>query len=208
MYDSGKELKEIADIVGCSSSRVCQIVKEQDRSPFLRRYPHIRDMDVEQLISDYQNGMLVREILDKYHTTYKTLYDRLEKAGIPRRPRPSMTGPKNGQYKHGKGSRNRERTPELTKQVAALCLGHIVPRGWIIHHLDENPSNNNPENLVIFRSGRGHARFHQQQLRLQREGAPIDAIQLVLENDGFPLPLPTRPIVLPREKDRLCPHKS
>jgi len=207
LFDAGKSLEEIAEIVGCAVSRASQILKEHGRSAWNRRYPHMQDLDDEQLFLDYQSGMRIDALLEKHQIKSSTLYRHLKRGNIPCRPRKGLCGPKNHQYKHGKGSRTIERNQSLTKQVAALCLGYIVPRGWHIHHLDGEPSNNHPENLAIFHNKSEHANFHQQQLRLQREGAEVDASQLVLENGGFLLPLPPYPILLPREKGRLDPRK-
>lgn len=208
LYDTGMPQAEIAKIVGCAESRISQIVREYGRSAFHRRYPEIHKLDNTQLIEDYRSGMPHDKILEKHHIGSSTLYRRLRKMKIPHRPRLETTGPRNPQYKHGKGCRRNEREPSLTKQVVAICLGHIVPRGWQIHHMDENPGNNHPENLLVFRSKSGHAIFHQRQLKLQREGLPVDAIQLASETDGFSLPLPTHPILLPHEKGRLDPSES
>jgi len=206
LYHQGLELAEIAERVGCSTGIVSLAVNENGESPFLRRYPNVKNLDVPQLLQDYKNGMKLKDIHDKYKITYFVLKDRLKESGTPMRQRPSVMGKLNGQYKHGLGSRRKERNENLTKQVAALCLGHVVPRNWHIHHIDENPANNNYQNLAIFPTKSAHAIYHQRRLRLQREGQTVDASQTVLESGGWPLPSPPLPLTLPHETDRLFPQ--
>jgi hypothetical protein len=81
-------------------------------------------------------------------------------------------------------------------EVAAICLGQPLPQGWVIHHLDENPHNNQPDNLILFRDQSVHARFHQRLLERQRAGQPFDATQLALESGGRQLPQPPAPLRL------------
>lgn len=207
LFDQGLPLAAIAAEVGYTESRMTQILQERDRSAWNRRYPQAEEWDLEAVFADYANRVPLAEILAKHKMSNTTFHRLRRQQGVPLRPRLGSPGKKNYQYKHGNGNQPEKRIPELTKQVAALCLGHIVPRGWQIHHLDGDPSNNHPENLTIFHNKSEHANFHQQQLRLQREGAEVDASQLVLENGGFLLPLPPYPILLPREKGRLDPRK-
>lgn len=206
LYDRGDSLQAIATEIGCSTATVSGVAKRHGRSPFHRRYPSIPALDVDQMIQDYQQGMPLAALFEKHGISYNTFYDRLKEHGLDRRKRPKLTGQKNGQYKHGKGSRRADRNIALTQQVAALCFGHIIPRGWQIHHIDENPRNNRPENLAVFHNKADHGRYHQQLLKIQRAGHEVDANQLVLENGGVLLPLPMRPILLPHEIDRLDPQ--
>lgn len=207
LYDEGKELREIAQVVGFSEVSVHRVLIKHGRSPWDRRYPNARSRDDEQMIQDYKDGVPVLEIFEKHKVSQTHFYRILKENNIPLRPRKGNVGKENYQYKHGKGNRSKERDRILKKQVAALCLGYVVPRRWIIHHMDENPANNNPENLAIFHNKKEHAVYHQRLLKSQREGHPVDASQLVSESGGFLLPLPTHPIVLPHERDRLFPLK-
>ena len=207
LYDEGKLLKEIAAITGRSEGCISQTLQKYGRSAWDRRYPDAPSWNDDEIIADYQNYMPTEEIFAKHKIAATTFYRLLKESKTPLRPRRGTIGKANYQYKHGNGSRANERTPQLTKQVAAVCLGYVVPRGWIIHHMDENPGNNHPENLAIFHTKKEHAIFHQQQLHCQREGLPYDANQLASESGGFLLPLPTHPILLPHEKDRLDPPK-
>lgn len=44
-------------------------------------------------------------------------------------------------------------------------MGKIVPDGSVVHHLDGNPSNNSPDNLVLLSSQSEHASLHAKQRR-------------------------------------------
>jgi len=206
--EEGLSLGEIALVVGCSESRASQILKEHGRSPWERRYPFAYGWDWDCIFADYKDGMPLEKLLEKHQVSSTTFHRRRKAAGIPSRPRRGAKGKRNYQYKHGNSGRSHPYDRYLSAQVAAACLGHVVPKAWQIHHLDENPTNNRPENLAIFYDRSQHAQYHQKLLKLQREGLQADAIQLVLESGGFLLPIPTRPLVLPHEKDRLCPHES
>jgi len=207
LFDAGKSLKEISEAVGRSMGRVSEALTSNGRSAWNRRYPDTAGRDEDAMILDYQNYMPLEQILRKYHIGQTTLYRRLREREIEqRRKKPSIAGPNNHQYKHGKGDRSRERTPELTKQVAAICLGHVVPKGWHIHHADGNPKNNNPGNLIVFPSGSHHGRFHQELLNCQREGSVEDMARLVSESGGIVLHPPDRPLTIERERGRLDPQ--
>lgn len=44
--------------------------------------------------------------------------------------------------------------------VAEKILGRELKSGEVVHHIDFNPRNNNPDNLMIFPSQAEHARYH------------------------------------------------
>ena len=208
LFDAGSPLADISVEVGYAESYMTRVLYERGRSAWKRKYPHAEHWDMDAIFADYKSGLRMEELLQKHHISNSAFHRNRRKAGIPTRPRLGYPGKKNYQYKHGNGNQSRKRVPELTKQVAALCLGHIVPRGWQLHHLDGDPSNNHPENIAVFHDKSEHAKYHQQELKLQRANLPVDASQLVSENGGFLLQSPDHPIVLPHEKGRLDPRIS
>lgn len=44
--------------------------------------------------------------------------------------------------------------------VAERALGKRLPRGAVVHHVDENPNNNDPSNLVLLQSQSEHMLLH------------------------------------------------
>ncbi len=45
--------------------------------------------------------------------------------------------------------------------VAEKMLGRNLTSEEVVHHIDENRSNNNPSNLMVFKTKGDHTRFHQ-----------------------------------------------
>lgn len=54
--------------------------------------------------------------------------------------------------------------------IAENALGKPLPEGSQVHHLDENPSNNDPRNLVICPNQSYHSLLHQRTRALQECG--------------------------------------
>lgn len=50
--------------------------------------------------------------------------------------------------------------------VAEKKLGRLLKDGEVVHHIDENKSNNDPENLLIFASLSDHTAFHNSKSKL------------------------------------------
>lgn len=44
--------------------------------------------------------------------------------------------------------------------VMTRKLGRFLKKGEVVHHIDENPNNNNPDNLQLFSSQAEHIRHH------------------------------------------------
>lgn len=57
--------------------------------------------------------------------------------------------------------------------VAEKALGKKLPRGAVVHHVDENRSNNSPQNLVICESPRYHSLIHTRMLVAKAGGNPV-----------------------------------
>ena len=49
--------------------------------------------------------------------------------------------------------------------VAEKCLGRYLLKKERIHHIDENPANDNPENLYLFKDRNEHTRYHKSKLK-------------------------------------------
>lgn len=46
------------------------------------------------------------------------------------------------------------------RYVAEQKLGRLLKNTEVVHHIDENRKNNNPENLIVFKTNSDHSRFH------------------------------------------------
>jgi hypothetical protein len=148
------------------------------------------------VVNRYLQGEDSKDIAKSYGHTDAVVYRILVKHNIPRRIG-GASGSKNPQWKGGRSKEDRVHYyRRQSYEVSAICLGKPLPQGNIIHHLDENPKNNNPENLVIFVCQGDHLRFHQKVLKLQIEIPSEEATRLALENGAVKLPKPPAPIEL------------
>jgi len=211
LFDRGLPLADISAEVGYTESRMTQILQERGRSAWKRRYPSQDDWDWNAIFADYQAGIPFEDILQKHKVSCTTFHRHRNANKVPKRKRLGAPGKQNYQYKNGKNTEMRKlnrRYRYKARAIAEQCLGHPVPKGWNVHHMDEDPSNNDPSNLVLFPGKSEHAKYHQQLLKLQRAGSQADAIQVALENGGSLLPEPNGPIVFPRKRGRRAPHES
>lgn len=58
-------------------------------------------------------------------------------------------------------------------KVAEKVLGKKLPKGAVVHHVDEDPTNNTPTNLVVCPSRAYHRLLHAR-LRIQNAGGHPD----------------------------------
>lgn len=56
--------------------------------------------------------------------------------------------------------------------VAENALGRLLPEGAVVHHVDENPSNNSPDNLVICEDLGYHHTIHRRMRAYEACGDP------------------------------------
>lgn len=56
--------------------------------------------------------------------------------------------------------------------VAEKALGHKLPKGAIVHHIDRNPTNNDSSNLVVCPSQSYHLLIHARQRVMDAGGNP------------------------------------
>lgn len=193
---------QIAKELDVSQTHVCRILHQAGiRVGRGTREPIVK-LAKREVIELYKSGLACQEIADRFGTNPEVIRMRLKKWRVSRRPRGSYErrGPDNPQWKGG-------RLPPMhyhrrqSYEVVAICLGRPLPRGWVIHHFDEDPTNNDPSNLCLFPSLKHHTRFHQQQLRLRLAIPSVEANRLAIESGGRLLPLPRVPIELSPDTD-------
>lgn len=168
-----------------------------------RRAP-IHALPMDEVAARYLAGESTIDLGLAYAVDAEVIRRRLRAHGTPRRalPESRARGAKNPQWKGGAAAVHWYRRESY--EVAAICLGHPLHPEWVIHHIDEDPNNNSPENLILFQSNRPHLRLHQRLQALRRRGQPVDATLMALESGGLPLPRPPAPIVFGRDIDPLA----
>ena len=57
----------------------------------------------------------------------------------------------------------------LHRAIAEGILGRPLAKGEVVHHIDNNKQNNNPDNLMVFSSQAEHARHHMNEKYAKRE---------------------------------------
>lgn len=198
----------IAQRLGMRQGRISSILRacgirvgRGHRAPLL-------PLPLEEVCRRYQAGETTVQLGEAFGVDPEVIRQRMKKAGMKCRPSTRAgRGEANHQWKGG-------HTPPMhyhrrqSYEVAAICLGQPLPQGWVIHHCDEDPTNNDPSNLLIFQTAGAHARFHQLLLKRQRIEPTVDATRLALENGARPLPSPPAPIVLPPGTNQRVPSQT
>jgi len=164
----------------------------------------VHALPMDEVARRYLAGESTLDLGAAYGVDDEVIRRRLRTHGTVRRglmeSRPR--GPKNSQWKGG--ARQVHWYRRESYEVAAICLGHPLHPDWVIHHIDEHPNNNDPDNLVLFASRRDHTLLHQRLQHLRRRGQPVDATLMALEAGGLRLPPPPAPIVSGRDIDPLA----
>lgn len=143
-------------------------------------------LPMEDVIRRYTEGESTCQIAKSLGVDDEVIRRRLNRRGVKMRPPGGWEtgGEKNSQWK-GKGG-YKEGKYQARKTYFALVGRRVLP-GKVLHHMDENTDNNDPDNLWEFPNGSCHSRYHQRLLHLQRQGLPADANQIALKNGGLPL---------------------
>jgi len=119
----------------------------------------------EQYVSKKKS---LREIARTCGVDVKTIHYWVCKLGLPRQPVGDRPGARSGRWKGGMTKSygyvvrniNGRYFPEH-RIVAATVLKRRLRKGEVVHHIDINPSNNNPKNLYVFPSQKEHKAYHQ-----------------------------------------------
>lgn len=211
MFQELDNQHEVARRLGIAPAIVSQIlIRMGVRLGRGRRNP-THKLPMDEVIARYNAGESTIDLAASYGVDPEVIRKSMKRKGADRRDLVDSRarGEKNAQWKGGKSQSDPVHYfRRQSYEVAAICTGQPLPLGCVIHHLDENPENNNPENLVLFASQKDHARFHQLQLCLQRAGRTVDANQLALENGAWSLPQPPAPLEFLPDTSPLHPYKK
>ena len=122
----------------------------------------------------YKMGCTLREIAKKYEVSISRVRNRLIKDARMKMRRPGQrkgcsnpSGKDHPNYKHGlvgggyKGRWSKDNRPILKhREVAESVLGGTLTKKEVVHHVDNNRTNNDPKNLWVFPNQSAHWRYH------------------------------------------------
>lgn len=187
---------EIARRLGFSPTSVGILLRKHGIQVGRGTKSPIHHLPMLDVIARYRAGESTLDLGKAYGVDSEVIRRRLRSAGVPRRGEVECKsrGPKNSQYKHGRKYEPLHYYRRQSYEVAAICLGRPLGQGWVIHHLDEIPEDNRPENLIVFPSQSLHFRFHQWLLKNQVGITSEEAIRKALALGGLQLPPPPNPI--------------
>jgi hypothetical protein len=200
-YHQLESAPKVVEQLGCSLQTVYRtlhkngiyIGKGQSQGNKKNHHYHWKELPIETIIARYLVGETCQAIGDSYNVDAEVIRQRLKDNQINRRIG-KASGNQNIFWKGGNHKETMHYYRRQSYEVAAICLGQPVLKGWVIHHMDEIPENNSPENLILFSSQTLHAVYHGQLSVNQRKGQIVDAIQLALKTGGHQLPPPPHPL--------------
>lgn len=194
--------------LGLRQSRVSTILRRCGVHLGRGKRKPIHALPMAEVARQYRAGSPTTELGRLYEVDPEVIRRRLRTAGVQRRPRGQFErrGSDHPQWKGGYEPPMHYHRRQAY-EVAAICLGQPLPQGWIVHHVDENPKNNEPSNLLLFRNQSAHCCYHQRLLEIQAIDPQADATLVALANGAEALPIPPRPIVLPPCTDAPVPSR-
>jgi hypothetical protein len=128
-------------------------------------------LTTEEIIKLYDKGMSVYNISSIAKITQAAIWKRLRLAGHEMR---GIT--KGTQWRKNQGQeeflgadgrywvrhyhKRKHRTSERRYVVVMeKHLGHAIPKGWVVHHIDEDPTNDSIDNLCLMTHA-AHSKLH------------------------------------------------
>lgn len=132
-------------------------------------------ISVEDMISLYESGKSLNDISEKAKLSPATIMHRLKEREIPLR---SNTAPRklvgeeylgsDGRY-WVRGPQNQEgkaRNKKRARVVMESLLGEPIPEGYSVHHIDQDYTNDSPENLQLISNTEHLPSLHNNDLSL------------------------------------------
>lgn len=140
----------------------------------------------DQVVPDYRRGLTSPEIAKKLNVSCESVRRALRHFGETIRPRGAGGLPPNRNpfWRGGKQPYKDKGQKYWAAKIATFCFGQALPHGSVIHHIDENNTNNDPTNLILFSSNADHLRTHYQLSQLPQPVSKEDAIRVASENGG------------------------
>jgi transposase len=189
-YQRGYSLLYLKSVYGVQTARLS---KEFEGIPV----PSQHTTGIERLLDlaayvleDYTDGAIgVREAARRFGVHEGTMRVFLQQRGVLK-SRGAQPGIENPQSKARQqvDSSDRDSGKYWARRTVELALGRKLPKGWVIHHMNENPRDQRQSNLWLFPSAQLHVAYHQRQSESLAAGGRVAASQTALENGGLWLP--------------------
>lgn len=141
----------------------------------------IKNLPLDEIEERYLKGESVTALARHYDVDPERIRKRLRSRGVSMRA--------NG-MNYGRGQVKRSAADaRICYIVAQACLGRILEKGEVIHHHDEDPTNNHPSNLWYFRGRKDHMTYHGRLRHLQQINPEVQPNKDILarESGGVPL---------------------
>jgi hypothetical protein len=151
-------------------------------------YERLLDLK-ESVLRDYlQEGVGMRELRRRFGVHEGTVRSFLQAQGVLKE-RGGQTGVQNPQSKaRAVSPQDRDSGKYWARRVVVQALGQPLPQGWVIHHMNECPTDQTLTNLWLFPSAQAHSLFHQRQRENLTTGGQRSASRLASDNGGLWLP--------------------
>jgi hypothetical protein len=131
------------------------------------------DWPIEEMTQWYQDGMTLQEIGDRLGRDLRLVHKALKKAGVPMRPRGwnNQQGSRNVSWNGGRTTDKHGyvliRKPEHPmansagyvrehRLVVEEILGRPLTQTEVVHHLNDEPGDNHPDNLMVYETNGRH----------------------------------------------------
>jgi hypothetical protein len=123
-----------------------------------------RKISSDDVLNAHNEGLQAADIAEMFHVCLATAYNALRAAGI-HSEHVGSKGAKNpqwngGTYREPSNLRLVKKFFQNAREVATLALGRLLSKDEVVHHHDENPTNNDVANLWVFPTTGDHSRYH------------------------------------------------
>jgi transposase len=189
-YGRGYSLSYLKDVYGVQAGRLRQAMDDagiQNPSQHTTGIERLHDCR-DHVVADYTTDAVgVREMARRFGVHEGTMRTFLQQE-VGLKPRGAQPGDVNPMSKGRVDAKDRDCGKYWARRTVELALGRKLPKGWVIHHMNESPRDQRHANLWLFPGSDAHAHYHRQQSEHLAAGGLVPASQTASENGGLWLP--------------------